>query len=232
MISLALEAAAGEATIAVLKDDTTVAEVRAFLSDRAKDALLPAVARALQEAQVSPQQIGRVCCGDGPGGFTALRLTAATAKGLVRGGSAELWVASSLALVVAGADELPADGEYLALLDALRGECYAAQVTVSGRRVIRCSTASRGARDAVLAEAAARQLTPIGPLEALVARPHARGWARLAWQPDLVRRVTPEDWEPQYGRLAEAQVRWEQTHQRPLESEAGAGRGTGTGGSR
>jgi tRNA threonylcarbamoyladenosine biosynthesis protein TsaB len=30
--------------------------------------------------------------------------------------------------------------------------------------------------------------------------------------------VDPETWQPQYGRLAEAQVKWESAHGRPLEA--------------
>jgi tRNA threonylcarbamoyladenosine biosynthesis protein TsaB len=232
MNSLALEAAAGEATIAVLADERVVAETRVSLQERATDPLLPAVARVLADAGIAASQLQRVCCGDGPGGFTALRLAAATAKGLVRGSGAELWVAGSLALVVAGADDLPADGEYLAMLDALRGEYYAAQITVHGGRVTSCSAAWRAAREEALATAVSRQLTAIGPHESLAARPHARGWAHLEWTSELVRRVDPGAWEPQYGRQAEAQVRWEATHRRPLETESGTGRGSATGGNR
>ena len=48
------------------------------------------------------------------------------------------------------------------------------------------------------------------------AAPHARGVVRaLAW---LGARgpVSLDEWEPDYGRLAEAQVQWEDAHGRPL----------------
>jgi tRNA threonylcarbamoyladenosine biosynthesis protein TsaB len=46
--------------------------------------------------------------------------------------------------------------------------------------------------------------------------PHARGVARM--MATLLGRgpVDIDTWEPQYGRLAEAQVKWEAAHGRPL----------------
>jgi tRNA threonylcarbamoyladenosine biosynthesis protein TsaB len=58
--------------------------------------------------------------------------------------------------------------------------------------------------------------TPIGPLEPLAASPRAAGAAALL---DAILRggpVTLDTWEPAYGRLAEAQVKWEAAHGRAL----------------
>jgi tRNA threonylcarbamoyladenosine biosynthesis protein TsaB len=57
----------------------------------------------------------------------------------------------------------------------------------------------------------------VGPGQRLDFHPHARGVASLL---ESVVRGGPVDlasWEPSYGRLAEAQVRWEATHGRPLQ---------------
>jgi tRNA threonylcarbamoyladenosine biosynthesis protein TsaB len=58
----------------------------------------------------------------------------------------------------------------------------------------------------------------IGPGETEPRDPHARGFAALLRaSDDLVRRVDVASWEPDYGRKAEAQVRWEQAHGRALD---------------
>jgi tRNA threonylcarbamoyladenosine biosynthesis protein TsaB len=54
----------------------------------------------------------------------------------------------------------------------------------------------------------------VGAGEAMDAAPHARGLARL--DASLVRDVSLAAWEPAYGRLAEAQVKWETEHGRSL----------------
>ena len=222
MLTLALDASAGDATIAVFEDARLRAAAETPLDDRRADPLLPAVVRALREAGCSVKDLRRVVCGDGPGGFTALRLAGATAKGIVRGTGAEFWVTPSLALVASAAEPPLASGEYLALLDARRGECYAARVIVAADgRITHCDDSRRITRDAALEYAMTNRLTCIGPDESTPLRPHARGLERIMWNPELVRRVDAAQWEPDYGRLAEAQVRWEATHQRALQPDAG-----------
>ncbi len=222
MLTLALDASAGDATIAVFDDTRLLSATGAPLNDRRVDPLLPAIVRALHDAGCSVKDLRRVVCGDGPGGFTALRLAAASAKGIVRGTGAEFWVTPSLALVATAAEPALGPGGYLALLDARRGECYAAGVIVAADgRITHCDDCRRITRDAALEYAMTHSLTPIGPDEALALRPHARGLGRLMWQGDLVRRADPAQWEPEYGRLAEAQVRWEAMHKTALQPDAG-----------
>ena len=220
MLTLALDAAAGDATIAVLDGSELLAVAESPLRDRKVERLLPAVISALDEAGCPVSAVRRVICGDGPGGFTALRLAGAAAKGIVRGTGAEFWVVSSLALIAAAPEPPLQAQDYLSLLDALRGECYAGRVTVAADgRVTRADGYRRMTREAALECAMNENLIPIGPNEAVPLRPHARGVARLAWDGSLVRRADPAAWEPDYGRLAEAQVRWEATHQRALQPE-------------
>ncbi len=220
MLTLALDAAAGDATIAVLDGSALLAAAESPLRDRSVERLLPTVVAVLEQAERPVSAVRRVVCGDGPGGFTALRLAGAAAKGIVRGTGAEFWVVSSLALIAAAADPPLEAQNYLALLDALRGECYAGLVTVAADgRVTRADGYRRMTREAALECAMNENLIPVGPSEAVQLRPHARGLARLAWDGSLVRRADPAAWEPDYGRLAEAQVRWEAAHQRALQPD-------------
>ena len=56
----------------------------------------------------------------------------------------------------------------------------------------------------------------IGPREMIEASPHARGVAPLLRAILAGGPVPLDGWEPQYGRLAEAQVKWEAEHGREL----------------
>jgi hypothetical protein len=61
-----------------------------------------------------------------------------------------------------------------------------------------------------------RGIKVVGPGQGIDAHPHARGVGPIL---DWIVQLGPVDlasWEPDYGRLAEAQVRWEATHGRKL----------------
>ena len=69
----------------------------------------------------------------------------------------------------------------------------------------------------VCAELGAR---PLGPQESQWAAPHARGVARLLRAIIGAGAVPLGSWEPEYGRVAEAQRRWEAEHGLALPREA------------
>jgi tRNA threonylcarbamoyladenosine biosynthesis protein TsaB len=56
----------------------------------------------------------------------------------------------------------------------------------------------------------------IGPAQLCDVGPHARGVAPILESIIESGPVDLASWEPDYGRLAEAQVRWEAAHGRPL----------------
>ena len=56
----------------------------------------------------------------------------------------------------------------------------------------------------------------MGPAEAGAWLPHARGCVTLGTAWPLPPAVELGAWEPAYGRVAEAQARWEAAHGRPL----------------
>ena len=228
MITLALDASTYVGTVAVFGDGRLLAEGGTAMRGRDVERLMPAVSRALDEAGVAVRDVRRVVCGDGPGSFTSLRIAASIAKGIAMGCRAELLRVSSLALIPAGAPDL-AVGSYLGALDALRGEAYFQRFRrePSGT-VVPESRFYLGPLEAVTKAAAdlpARIAAPedllallasVGDVAhgALVAlAPHARGVARLEGALEPADLAT---WEPRYGRLAEAQVKWEAHHGRSL----------------
>ncbi len=225
MITLALDASTYVGTIAVLRDRTLVAAGEALMRGEQEERLMPAVVATLNEAGCSVRDVSRVICGAGPGSFTSLRIAGAIAKGIVMGNGASadgLFAVSSLALIVAARSATLEPGRWLALLDAMRGERYAALYDVGAGGAVKEIERLGLIRDGdVAGECARLGARAIGPRETVEAAPHARGVAILLDQIVATGRVSLDTWEPDYGRLAEAQVKWEAAHRRPLTAEAG-----------
>lgn len=216
---LAIESATYDASCAVLDGARVLAERTVRSRGRDGEHLLPAVDDALREAGAAPADIERVVCGGGPGSFTSLRVGASIAKGICASLGVPLATVPSLALIVAGQDPPRGAGRYLAVLDAMRGERFVQPMVVDSEggaprldgeiTLIPEDGLERLAKDA--------GATTIGPGAAVQAIPHARGVAVLLGTA-MIREVDLASWEPDYGRLAEAQARWEATHGRPLDS--------------
>jgi len=104
---------------------------------RHAETLQPLLERALADAGITWDDVSRICVGTGPGGFTGLRLGIATARALAQGHDLEVVGVSSLEALARGIElvsaqelDLPGHpdlhGPVLALIDARRGEVYAA----------------------------------------------------------------------------------------------------------
>jgi tRNA threonylcarbamoyladenosine biosynthesis protein TsaB len=223
--TIALDGSTYQGSVAVLRDSQVVAE-RSLGGDdtgipRAGrgETLMPAIAECLKEAGIKRDAIARIVCGSGPGSFTSLRVAGSVAKGLAVGYAVDLYAVSSLLLTVAGARPELQAGEYLSVLDAMRGEYFAARVTLLPDQTVIQPEPTTLVGIEELVELAEREplVRAVGPGQRLDFHPHARGVAPLL---DSVVGRGPVDlasWEPNYGRLAEAQVRWEAAHGRPLQ---------------
>ena len=222
MITLALDASTYAGDVCLLDDDRVLADVQVEMKGAHEERLMPAVESALARASLPVDAIDRVICGAGPGSFTSLRIAAGIAKGLASGLDVPLYAVPSLALLVAGAD--PRTGVYLAALDALRGEFYVGLYRVGdsrgeGRAIYESERARLVGADDVAPLAESLKATIVSPsrfVDGIVATPRSHGVARLGAWIESVGAVDLEAWEPAYGRLAEAQVRWESVHGRPL----------------
>lgn len=217
MISLVLEAATYTGSVALLEGQWLLGEQVVAMRGREREALMPATAALLEECDLTPRDIGRVICGAGPGSFTSLRIAGGIAKGIAMSVGVSLVPVSSLALIVASQQPL-VPGRYLAAIDALRGEHYVELYEIGPEGVIQMIAPARlvpsTAVAATAAECGARAVGPGQPERSM--EPHARAAALLT---TLIEATPPADlaaWEPAYGRLAEAQVKWEAAHGRPL----------------
>jgi tRNA threonylcarbamoyladenosine biosynthesis protein TsaB len=124
---------------------------------------------------------------------------------------------SSLLLIVSGAQPPLPNGKYLSVLDAMRGEFYSARIILQLGVAVQ-SEAPTLVSAAQLEEVRLRDrdLRIVGPSQEIGAHPHARGVAPILASIVESGPVSLASWEPDYGRLAEAQVRWEAAHGRPL----------------
>ncbi len=224
MITLAIDASTYIGTVAVLRDRALVAEGEAVMRGEQEERLMPAVVATLGEAGCSARDVTRVICGAGPGSFTSLRIAGAIAKGIVMGSGERadgLYAVSSLALIVAGRSAQLEPGRWLALLDAMRGERYATLYEVgSGGSVGEVQRLGLIAEGDVANECTRLGARAIGPREMVEASPHARGAAVLLDEIIAHGLVALDTWEPDYGRLAEAQVKWEAARGRSLTGDA------------
>lgn len=215
MITLAIEASTYVGSAALIDGDRVLDERTVAMRGREHEALMPAVAALMAGAAGYASGVDRIVCGEGPGAFTSLRISGGIAKGLALALGVPIVPVSSLALIVASGP-LPA-GEYLAVLDAMRGEHYAQPWRVGSDGEISALGPVRLVASSGLAEAAAgSELIGPGGTDGRGADPHARGVARLTNLIDVTGAADLASWEPAYGRLAEAQVKWEAEHGRPL----------------
>lgn len=237
---LALETATDQASVAVGTEMSDAVQESLVGPRRHAGALLPMVQRVLDRRGVTLDRITTLVLSDGPGSFTGLRVGAAVAKALVQARGLPLHVAPSLMVRAAGV--APDDGSLvLAVTDALRGDVYAGAFRFfPGRVAVGLAPSVRrpaelpglgpapdhlvgDAPDPVVAEL--EQWAGRGMVRSPAGAPEARRLIDLAGREGGARRVTDVGgWEPEYGRPAEAQARWESAHGRPLPDSVGGSR--------
>jgi len=216
-LTLALEGSTYAGSVALIRGseliaDVTLEDVEGSVPAAGRgERMLPAVAECMKLGREKGRDVARIVCGAGPGRFTSLRVAGAVAKGLATGYNIELYAISSLLLIIAAADPPLGDGEYLAVLDAMRGDWFGARVVVAPDGTISQPGPAtlftvRGIQELSAAE---RELEVVGPGQRIEGAPHARGVSRLLPQIIAAGPVDLASWEPDYGRLPEAQVQRE-----------------------
>lgn len=239
-LQLAMDTATPFGSVAVGTPQGATAEV-SIGHRRHAAATLPAVEEVLRLAGARFTDIDGIVLADGPGSFTGLRIGFAVAQGILhQHPSVSLRLAPSL-LALAWGVRPYVDGPVAALYDALRGDVFAAlyafddgrlETLVAPHRttpadlVRTAPTPAIAVGDGAAAHASLmRDWTgrpPVGPPAAV---PRAAALLELLHLPGATQPVEdPAAVEPTYGRLAEAQARWEQAHGRHLSHPPG---GTG-----
>lgn len=120
---LALDTATTQATVALCRDTTLLAEASREVTTHSAG-LLELIDGVLARGGLALEAVDAIVCGQGPGSFTGLRIGLATAKGLCLAAGKPLLVVGSL-LALARAVLAESTKGTLALLDAGRGEVYA-----------------------------------------------------------------------------------------------------------
>lgn len=219
MYTLVLEASTAAGSVALLRD-SIVRQSRAVAMGASRvDTMFPAVIEMLGAEGIEASAIGEVVCGEGPGSFTSLRIAGAIAKGIAQANAVPLFAIPSL-LLAAAAHETA--GAYLVHADALRGERYAMPVHLDDDGVVHADgPVVRVTSDAIGQLAGARDrlsvLTAVDADEDTVVQPFAAHLEQIAnWR--ALGTVDLAQWEPAYGRLAEAQVKWEAAHAQTVDA--------------
>ena len=236
MTWLALDTATDRASVALELNSGELVEAELPEARRHASGLLPLLDALLRRAGVSVGQLRGVLLSDGPGSFTGLRVGASVAKAIAHAHGGSLATAPSL-MVRAAALARPG-ATVLAFSNALRGEVYAAVYRFPPGAVESLLppsvwrpedlTRARPRPDALVGDAPAEAVARLESWSGCeVTGGSAGAWPRAAQLFDLRRREggaaavrDVEHWEPHYGRPAEAQARWEQTHGRPLPDPA------------
>lgn len=232
---LAIDTATDRASAALGTGAADALEEELTGARRHAAALVPMVSRLLERRGVTLDALTALAVADGPGSFTGLRVGAAMVKALASARGLPVWTAPSLMVRAAG---VAGEGAtVLAVADALRGEVYAAlyrfhsgwveTLMPAGVHRPEALAVQTPIPDRLVGEAPA---ATVRGLEAWAGRsiiappegaPHARMLIALTALAGGAGRVAVESWQPDYGRPAEAQTRWETAHGRPLPDPVG-----------
>ncbi|HVY92259.1 MAG TPA: tRNA (adenosine(37)-N6)-threonylcarbamoyltransferase complex dimerization subunit type 1 TsaB [Bryobacteraceae bacterium] len=132
MLTLAVDTAGEIGSIALAEDDRLLGQVRLESPGGFGQTLFGELETLLARCGVRLADIGLYAAGCGPGSFTGVRIGLAAVKGLAEvTGKPALGISNLAALAAGGSAELRA-----AVIDARRGEVYAAVFDRAGREVI------------------------------------------------------------------------------------------------
>jgi tRNA threonylcarbamoyladenosine biosynthesis protein TsaB len=238
-LALAIEGATYSSSVALLREGRVVADAQVSESAEKRigrgEALVPLIHEIVSANGVHLSEVNTIICGAGPGSFTSLRVAASVAKGIAFASGAKMYAVPSLLLIFGGAERPLQDGNYVAALPAMRGEFFALPVTLTDGFPAAAAPTHSIVSDAGLRELAREmRARVIGPGREIDAHPHARGCAAgtvagggaasktedsaADFYHSIIQSgpIDLSSWEPDYGRLAEAQVKWEAAHGRPL----------------
>ncbi len=234
-LCLAVDTVTAVGSVALARGDELIAE-QTFGDRQHASQLLPSIMACLETAGARPGHLREVLIADGPGSFTGIRIGFATVAGFVTELSPRLRVASSmLASAVSRAHD--DGGAVIAMYDALRGDVYAGCYrvresvihTVFPPRITTVAALREEVTDVPVAAVGDGSLSYASEVAAWIgtapskAPTHARTLLGLRRLTGGLRDIHDlSSFEPDYGRKAEAQVRWERQHGRRLSDSIGS----------
>lgn len=218
VITLVLDASTYAGSVAILRNRDVIAEhslphASGPVQGTRAEAMMPAIVKTLSAASLAPTDLHRIVCGEGPGSFTSLRIAASLAKGFAHSLNIPLYSVSSLLLMAAGA---PVNARPVVVaINAMRGEFFVGEFHAT------CDSVTETVAARILEESELRAYAENRNAILLVAgsdgaAPRAADVSRVLHTVVDPGPVDLGSWEPAYGRLAEAQVRWETAAGKPL----------------
>jgi len=230
---LAIDTATDVASVAVGSAEH-IAAVRSIRGARQHAAqIVPLIQQVLAVAKLRLGQVTGIIVGDGPGSFTGLRIGWAAAKGMAHDRELPLVAIPSL-LGAAHAAHGETAGPVVACFDALRGQVFGAMYEFAAGRVETLLPPGVFTLAELARVAPARPVLALGdgaeryrdevvswigrpPVDLETLPPIAESLLRLTSYEGARRELDDTDTaEPEYGRPAEAQVKWEARYGRPL----------------
>jgi tRNA threonylcarbamoyladenosine biosynthesis protein TsaB len=197
--------------------------------------------RTLRAAGVVTAEVAGIAVSDGPGSFTGLRIGWAAARGLAQERDIPVVAIPALAAVAASAAAVLGAVPVAACFDALRGQVFGAVYIVWPERLEVVVAPGVWTPDELIVATPERPRAAVGdgavryaaalepwigtrPLDVRALRPTAASLLALVPLEGIARRIEdPATAEPDYGRPAEAQARWEARHGRPLSHQTRQG---------
>ena len=223
-VRLAIDAATDRLSVAAGRGGADPVERGLIGARHHAGALLGLIDEVLHVLRAGKTDIDLIAVADGPGGFTGLRVSFAAAKALARDGVTLLTAPSLLVRAATGAGS----GErVLAVASALRGEVYAGawQLFLPDRIDPLFPPRTLGFSEIALLPSVDRIVGDAPPEIAAALGGVGEGYPAGSALLGLIgvpggTTVIGDSagFEPNYGRPAEAQVKWEREHGRPLPS--------------
>ena len=210
-------------TLAILEDETLLAQMTLNIKKNHSITLMPAIDFLMNSLDMKPTDLDRIVVSQGPGSYTGLRMAVATAKTLAHTLKIELVGVSSLLALVPEQVE----GLVIPVMDARRNNVYAGFYQ-SGQSV-RPEAHLPLAEVLEMAGAANQSVTFVGETTAFTEQIEA-ALPQAAIQPSLPDAVAVgrlgldlpaqsiHDFVPNYLKRVEAEENWLKTHQESSDS--------------
>ena len=205
-------------TLAILEDETLLAQMTLNIKKNHSITLMPAIDFLMKSLDMKPTDLDRIAVAQGPGSYTGLRIAVATAKTLAHTLKIELVGVSSLLALVPEQVE----GLVIPVMDARRNNVYAG--FYQSGQAVRPEAHLPLAEVLEIAGAADQPVTFVGETTAFVEQIEA-ALPQAAIQPTLPEAATIgrlgldlpaqsiHDFVPNYLKRVEAEENWLKTHQ-------------------